>query len=212
MVSSALTHIVLVLAFALSQTGARAPSADRFTEIYNRSIVRQQTVKTIRATFTETTVSTLLIKPIVAHGTVIAAAPARVRMSYRDPEPKTIVMDGNTLTVAWPNRAPERIDITQVQKRIDRYFTHASIDQLRSMFDIVAGPDPAMLRADLVEMRPKRKPIQEGLERLELWIDRETLLLMQLRMTFPGGDTKTIALDDIAVNVPVSGETFQAPK
>ena len=58
-------------------------------------------------------------------------------------------------------------------------------------------------------MRPKRKQIKEGLERLELWIDRESLLLVQMRMTFPGGDRKTIRLDDVAVNVPVTDETFQ---
>ena len=46
-------------------------------------------------------------------------------------------------------------------------------------------------------MRPKRKQIKEGLERLELWIDRESLLLVQMRMTFPGGDRKTIRLDDV---------------
>ena len=58
-------------------------------------------------------------------------------------------------------------------------------------------------------MRPKRKQIREGLERLEIWIDRESLLLVQMRMTFPGGDSKTIRLDDSTVNVPVTDETFQ---
>ena len=54
-------------------------------------------------------------------------------------------------------------------------------------------------------MRPKRKQIREGLERLELWIDRDTLMLAQMRMSFPGGDTKTIRLEDLAVNVSDCG-------
>ena len=58
-------------------------------------------------------------------------------------------------------------------------------------------------------MHPKRKQITEGLERLEIWIDRESLLLVQLQMTFPGGDKKTIRLDDVAINVPVNDETFR---
>ena len=43
---------------------------------------------------------------------------------------------------------------------------------------------------------------------LELWIDRESLLLVQLQMTFPGGDRKTIRLDEVTVNVPVTDEMF----
>ncbi len=58
-------------------------------------------------------------------------------------------------------------------------------------------------------MRPKRKQIKEGLERLELWIARESLLLVQMRLTFPGGDSKTIRLDDPELNVPVSDDTFR---
>jgi outer membrane lipoprotein-sorting protein len=64
--------------------------------------------------------------------------------------------------------------------------------------------------ADLIDMRPKRKQIKEGLERLALWIDRENRLLVRMQMTFPGGDQKTIALDDIALNVPINDDTFQA--
>jgi outer membrane lipoprotein-sorting protein len=77
------------------------------------------------------------------------------------------------------------------------------------MFDIRAQPDAAMRGADLVDMRPKRRQIKEGLERLALWIDHENSLLVQMQMTFPGGDKKTITLDDIALNVPIGDDTFQ---
>jgi len=188
----------------------RSFAADLFTQIYNRGIVKQRTMTSIRARFTETTVSSLLVRPLVAHGTVIGASPALVLMTYTDPEPKIVVMDGRSLIVTWPGRDErEQIDITGVQKRIDQYFTHASIDELRSMFEITAAPDPAMRQTDRIDMHPKRKQIKEGLERLELWIERDSVLFVQMRMTFAGGDQKTIKLDDIVVNVPVSDETFQ---
>ena len=114
------------------------------------------------------------------------------------------------MLIAWPDRNErQKLDISQVQKRIDQYFTHASPDELRSMFDITAQHDPTMRDVDRVDMRPKRKQIKQGLERLGLWIDRDSGLLVQMRMTFPGGDSKTIALHDIAVNVPVTDDTFQ---
>jgi hypothetical protein len=77
------------------------------------------------------------------------------------------------------------------------------------MFDITAEADPGMREAEYVDMRPKRKQIKAGLERLELWINRESLLPVQMRMSFPGGDAKTVKLDDIDINVPVTSASFQ---
>jgi outer membrane lipoprotein-sorting protein len=189
---------------------ATARAGDLFTEIYNRGVQKQQSMRSIRARFTETTSSTLLARPLVAHGTIVAALPARVLMTYTDPERKIVAIDRKTLTVTWPDRRErQQIDITDVQKRIDQYFTHASIDDLRSMFEITAAADPARPGRDLVDMRPKRKQIQQGLQRLELWIDSRGDLLTDMRLTFASGDRKTVALDDIETNVPVSDETFR---
>ena len=210
--SRRLLVLVLLQLFAIaSVVGSQRPAAnDLFNQIFNRTVVTRQSLHSIRARFTETTVSSLLEKPLMAHGTVIAAPPARVLMTYTDPERKTVALDGKSLVIIWPDRhEQEKIDISQVQKRVDQYFTQANLEQLRSMFDIKAEPDPVMRDADRVDMRPKRKQIKEGLERLDLWIDREKLLLVQMQMTFPGGDTKTIKLDDVAINVPITDEMFQ---
>ncbi len=119
-------------------------------------------------------------------------------------------MDGRSLVVVWPARGErQQIDIRETKQRIDKYFTNASVDELRRLFDITAAPDSAMRRVDRVNMIPKRKQIKQGLQQLELWIDRERELLVQMRLSFPGGDQKTIALDDIVVDVPVSDDTFR---
>jgi outer membrane lipoprotein-sorting protein len=193
-----------------SLLSAAPPKDDLFTQLFQRSVARQQTLKSIRARFTETTVSSLLEKPIVAHGTIIAAPPARVLMTYTDPERRIVTMDSKTMLIAFPDRSEqEKVDISSVQKRIDQYFTHANVDDLRSMFDVTAEHDPTMKDVDHVDMRPKRKQIKQGLERLELWIDTNELLLVQMQMTFPGGDRKTIRLEGMEVNVALSEDTFR---
>jgi outer membrane lipoprotein-sorting protein len=197
-------------AAVLSLSALAAGPPDRFDDLFARTLARRQTIRSIRARFTEITTSSLLQNPIVAHGTVVAAPPYRVLMTYTDPERRTIVIDGKTLVVAWPDRAErETIDVAQALKRTDHYFTRATADELRSVFDVQADPDAARPGTDRVEMRPKRKQIKEGLERLDLWIDRESLLLVEMQMTFPGGDRKTIRLDDITTNVPVTDDTFR---
>jgi outer membrane lipoprotein-sorting protein len=190
---------------------ASSKTPDLFTEIYNRSVAQKKTMTSIRAKFTETTESSLLTRPIVAHGTVVATSSARVLMTYTDPERKTITMDGKRLTIAWPDRNErEQINIADVQKRIEHYFAEATIGDLRSMFEIGARPDSSAPHLDRIDMRPKRKQIQQGLELLELWIDRQSVQLSRMRLSFPGGDRKTIALEDVVLNVPVSEEMFQA--
>src|SRR5579862_3852476 len=198
-------RVPILLCVAVMTIGAqRSPEKkDAFDQLFARTMAKRDTITSIRARFTETTTSSLLNKPIVAHGTVVAAPPARVLMTYTDPEHRSVAIDAKALVVFWPDRGQrERIDISKTQKRIDQYFTHATIDDLRSMFDITAAPDPAVANSNRVEMRPKRKQLKEGLARLDLWIDRETLLLVQMEIGFAGGDKKTIRLDDTAVNVP----------
>jgi len=205
--------VAVQIIVAVSLTGVPAIAAQRtdlFSGLFERTLAKKQTIHSIRATFTETTTSSLLHKPLVSHGTVVAAPPARVLMTYTDPERRVVAIDGKSLVISWPDRDErETINIEQTMKQIDRYFAQATLDQLRSMFDITAEPDGTLRGKDRVDMSPKRKQIKGGLERLRLWIDRETLLLAQMEMTFPGGDRKTITLSEVVVNVPVNDAMFR---
>jgi outer membrane lipoprotein-sorting protein len=208
--TSFIAHLLALLSIVAPQTPPAKAQGDLFSDIYKRGIAKQRAMTSVRASFTETTVSTLLVKPLVAHGTLIAASSGRLRMTYTDPEPKILVTNGRALIVVWPERGErEQIDIRDIQKRIDKYFTSAGIDDLRRLFEIVAEPDASRRQAYHVELRPRRKQIKQGLERLELWIDRESDMLVQMRLSFPGGDQKTIALDAVTMNVPVAADAFE---
>jgi outer membrane lipoprotein-sorting protein len=170
---------------------------------------RRNSLTSIRARFTETTHSTLLQRPLVAHGTIVGAPPTRVLMTYDDPERRVVAIDATQMVLAWPDRGQrETVYIAATQKRIEQYFTNASADRLRALFAITVRPGT---RRDLVdvEMVPRRKQLQQGLAKLELSVNRETLLLEGLQMTFASGDIKTITLTDIVVNEPVSDEMFR---
>lgn len=203
--------IALTLAAGLAAVAApAAQKPDLFSELYARGAAKQKTMTSLRARFTETTTNSLLTRPIVAKGTLMTAAPARVRMVYTEPDAKTLTMDGKMLTIVWPSRNErQQINVTETQKRIDHYFTSASVKELRSLFDIDARPDAKIRDHDVIDMKPKRKQISQGLTSLELWIDRKSDMLTQMRMTFPGGDQKTIALEDLELNVPVNDAMFR---
>ncbi len=158
-------------------------------------------MRTLTATFTETTISSLLRDPIVARGTLKATAPRQVVMEYTAPERKTLSVDATRLVVAWPDRGErQELNIADAQKRVDKYFTDASVDELRRSFDIDLVPDPKMPNTDSLVLRPTRKQIKEGLARLRLWVDRTRVVLVKMTMDFSNGDSKTIEFSDIRVN------------
>jgi outer membrane lipoprotein-sorting protein len=191
---------------------AQKPQADPLDQLFARGKAMQASMTSIAASFTETTVSTLLKDPIVAKGTVIAAMPLRVLMTYKTPEVKYILLDEKTMVLAVPARHErQEINIADAQKRVQKYFVDASPKDLRSSFAITLAPDPPGGLVDLMDMTPTRKQIKEGLSRLRLWIDRERLLMTKMRMDMPSGDTRTIELTDIKTNVPIDAATFTLP-
>lgn len=202
--SSALA-VVALLGFTAA---APAQSIDPLDDLFARGRAAQAATKTITAAFTETTVSGLLNGPLVATGTIVAAMPVRVVMSYASPVAKTLALDDKRLLVIWPSdQRREEIDIAAAQRRVQKYFVDASPRQLREQFDITLASDlkDAAYRLELV---PKRKQIAEGLMRLRIWIDRTRLVMMKMTMDFPGGDSKTLELRDVRTNVAIDESAF----
>lgn len=205
--------VSVILTAAIAARVLASQSADPIEELFARGRAMQASIRTLSASFTETTRSSLLVRPIVTTGTLVAAInPLRVVMRYTAPDARTIWIDEQALVVAQPNRPIEEIGIATMQRRVQKYFAAASYQELRENFEMTltnpAGPPPAYL----LEMAPRRRQIKEGLVRLRLWIDRERMLMTRLQMDFPGDDSKTIELSDLKTNVPVDDSTFARPK
>jgi outer membrane lipoprotein-sorting protein len=189
---------------ASATTRAGAP-ADLFDDIYRKGQPLEQSIKTIRAHFTETTTSSLLVKPVVAEGTLLAVRPSDILLSYTRPEKKLLRIDATTLRFVWPDRKlHETRDIRESQGRVQKYFVDKTPGELRRHFAITATDDAARPGTWRIEMLPKRKQIQQGVTKIELWIDQRTSMLSTMTLTFTGGDTKTMAFTDVEVNAPIT--------
>lgn len=192
--------------------GASAPPRDLFDDLYARGQSRHAGLRTLTASFTESTTSSLLTQPLVARGIVAIERPSHVALRYTDPDERSVVIAGDRMTVTWPARNLRHSrDIGASQRRVHRYFIDSSPDELRSHFDIAAR-ETGDRRGYLVTMTPKRNQIREGLSRLELWIDSTSLLPSSMRMTFPGGETKTMTFTDVRANAALDPATFDAAK
>jgi outer membrane lipoprotein-sorting protein len=195
---------------AQTSTPARAGKADLFDEIYQRGRTFDATLKTLTARFTETTTSSLLTRPLVARGTLAVSRPDKVILRYAEPEARVVLIAGDRLTLTWPGRDLRQVtDIGANQRRVQKYFVGASPDELRKQFEIQADEPAGKPARYHLTMVPLRKQIKEGLARLDLWIDRASLLMTAMQMTFPNGDTKLMTFEDVVPNAPVDPALFR---
>jgi outer membrane lipoprotein-sorting protein len=189
---------------------ALSAGADLFDELYKQGQAKNGAMKTLTASFVETTTSTLLNRPLVARGTMAVERPSRIALRYTDPDQRVVLIDANTMTMSWPARnLLQSQEIGAAQKRIQKYFVDSSPTELRSNFTIDAREADDRAGAYLITMVPKRRQIQEGLARLELWVDRTTQLMTAMKMTFPNGDTKLMTFSDVKPNAPVDQALFR---
>jgi outer membrane lipoprotein-sorting protein len=191
---------LVVLACAIAPLDAT--TADLFDEIYARGKPIESGLKTLTADFTETSTSSLLAEPLRTSGTLTVVRPSQVVLHYTA-DNRTIRIDGDVMRVIWPAQKLDRqTSIGAAQRRIQRYFVDKSPAELRSHFDIAATDAADRVGAWLVTMTPKRKQIREGISKLELWIDRTTVVLAAMKMTFPNGDTKLMEFSNVKINAP----------
>lgn len=202
--------LAAALALALSaQPPAVATAPDLFDRIYAEGQQKNGAMQTLTASFIETTSSTLLTRPLVTTGTLAVQRPSRIALRYTDPEARVVIIDGDRMTVDWPSKNLHQArDIGAAQKRIQKYFVDSSPAELRSHFDVTASEPADKPGAYLVTMVPKRKQIQEGVSRLELWVSRTSLLMDAMRITFPNGDTKLMTFADVRPDAPIDPAVF----
>ncbi len=184
-----------------------------FDELYTRGKKANDAMKTLTARFTETTTSSLLTRPLVASGRVAVERPSHVLLRYTEPDVRIVLIEGNKMTMSWPARHLKQVtDIGTAQARVQKYFINGTVEDLRHEFDIEDHGTADKPNTYYVTMLPKRKQIKENLVRLDLWIDRTSLLLDTMKMTFANGDTKTMAFEDVVPNAPIEPGTFSVER
>jgi outer membrane lipoprotein-sorting protein len=210
---AAIVAASLFASAAPAQNKETARKPDVFDELYTRGKKANDAMKTLTARFTETTTSSLLTKPLIARGRVAVERPSRVVLRYSEPDLRTVLIDGNRMTMSWPSRHLSQVsDIGTAQGRVQKYFINGTAEDLRSQFEIEDHAASDRPNTYYVTMVPKRKQIRENLVRLDLWIDRSSLLLDTMKMTFANGDSKTMAFEEVVPNAPIEPGTFEVPR
>lgn len=167
-------------------------------------------LQAVSASFVETTSSTLLAKPLVLRGRVVAQRPSNVVLTYDAPDARVVRIVDGRLTVDWPARdLHETKDVRSSLQRATRTIIGKTPDELRKLFDITAIDAPDRAGTWQVTFVPKRRQLREGVERLHLWIGQQSLLLETLEMELPGGDRRRMDFSNVVVNPSIDASVFE---
>jgi outer membrane lipoprotein-sorting protein len=191
------------------ESGLQKKSADLFDEIYERGRPIESSLRTLTASFVETSTSSLLADPIVSRGTLAVERPSRTVLNYTEPSVRRVLIDGSLLLVTWPSRGiKQQQNIGAAQERVQKYFVGKSPGELRRHFQIHAREATDRAATWHVDMVPTRSQLKEGVSRIELWLTHETVLPVSMRLTFPNGDTKRMDFSDVRVNPSLPPDIF----
>jgi outer membrane lipoprotein-sorting protein len=213
-IAACVAAVVLTVSGAAPSAQSRSSSidsssADSFDELYRRGYQTGTAVRTLTARFTETTTSSLLVRPLVAHGTLTVQRPAQVVLRFTDPEPRTVLISGERMTVSWPARKLQQVsNVSSSQGRIQKYLASETADELRRQFDIEHRDRSDRAGTYAFVLTPKQRRVRDTITRLDLWVESSSFLLDAIRMTFASGDTKMMVFEDVVVNPSLDPAAF----
>lgn len=195
-----------MLALALAAAGPADDAAKTLDAVQKR----YDSVRDIRAGFTQTSFAAALGKETEAHGTLAVQRPGKMRWEYAQPDGRVIVLDEKAIRI-W-NPEEKQLQIAKLsQANVSPTALGFLMGQgiLKDTFTAESIAAPERPERGL-RLRPKS---DASFESLELWVDPKTFQLRESVVLDLFGNRTRVRLDGIVENqgVPASEFTFEAP-
>jgi len=188
---------------------ALSPS-QRLDALIDRVKLEQSRVETLEADFVQERTSEFLERPETSHGKLFYARPDRVRWEYLQPNPISLVIEGDEMLTWYRDLGrAEKVKVGRVSSQVFRYLDAAgSLEALMDYFAVtLSTPEPGAPWRLVLEPRYPR--IAKRLAGITLWIDPELYLPVRVRYTEPNGDSTEYRFDALRANVPIPDERFR---
>jgi outer membrane lipoprotein-sorting protein len=193
---------LLVLLFAVSGVAA----ADELT---TRLESASKDLQTLSGEFTQRNKLKLFKQELKSRGRFYFQRPRKIRWEYLDPDPSTLILDGNVATLRTPGAAPQVFDLARdatmraVFDQLVTWLGPGSLAQANADYDTVTQNSTLILT-------PKTgSPVAKAFSRIELRIDPKTLLIRSILLTEKNGDEKEITFTKVARNATLPKDAFQ---
>ena len=171
----------------------------------------QESVRTLSASFTETTVNPLLVDPLVAVGNFYMTKPGSIRWDYVSPEEMRFVIAGDQYTGYFPGRKrAEKRNIARWSGRIFRFIgLGQSSAELKKFYDIRLEENERQIEGThLLVLEPRKRRVRKRVEEVRFWLSEETSLPIKVEYRGTNDYVRTIDFHEIQLNPHLAASLY----
>lgn len=199
---SSLRLLLAALALALAAADGDSDAGKTLDAVQKR----YDSVRDLRASFTQQSFAAALGKETEARGSVTVKRPGKMRWEYAPPDGRVIVLDDKAIRVWNPEDKQFQIaplSSSQISPTALGFLMGQGV--LRDTFsaELVAAPDRPERG---VRLRPKS---DASFESLELWVDPKTFQLRESVVVDLFGNRTRVRFDGIVENEGVAASAFE---
>ena len=188
---------------------AKKPEPITIEQVVKKVQEQQKKTNTLQAEFRQEKELALLAKPEVSTGMFVYSKPNSVLWNYDAPKRVTMLITNGTLTTYYPdlNKA-ESVDVKRFEDRIFKYMgASGAIDELARYFDFTFT-DNAANPAYVLDLTPKSRVVARRVQRIKIWIDKQSYLTDKIEYVEGDGDTTRYEFKNIKINQPIEQSRF----
>ncbi len=186
-------------------------AADATEALLGRIDAASREVKSLSGEFVQASRVKLFKQELRSRGRFHFQRPRRVRWEYLDPDPSTLVVDGEKATLVTPGAPPQVFDLARdatmrtVFDQIFLWFGEGSLAKARADYDLAAGGTDT---APTLSLTPHAgSTVGKAFARIELRFDQR-LLLKTILLREPSGDEKQIDFTKVERNGKLPEKAF----
>jgi chaperone LolA len=166
-------------------------------------------VQSLAGSFEQRNKLKLFKQELKSKGRFFFQRPKKIRWEYLDPDPSTLVLDGDRAVLRAPGAAPQTFDLAKdatmraIFDQLLTWLSPTSMDQAKKDYDIVVKDSTLILT-------PKAtSPVAKAFSRIELRLDPKTLLMKSILLTEKNGDEKEITFTKLSKNSALPADAFK---
>lgn len=206
--------LTATLALAAPAKKAAGPGKDdpALQKVLSRFDQVQQSIRSMSAEFTQTTINPLFKEPMLARGRFYLSKPDSVLWEYTMPEVMRFAIAGGEYTGYFPGRKrAERRDVRRWTEQIFRFFALGQGSaELRKFYDIrLETPESDKSGTYLLVLDPRKHRVRKRVEEVRLWVHASTCLPAKVEYVNHAGATRTLVFKDVQLNPDLSASLFR---
>jgi outer membrane lipoprotein-sorting protein len=171
----------------------------------------QDEVRTLSATFVQTTTNPMLKHPIRAEGKFFMTKPDAIRWEYSTPEEMRFVIANDRYTGYYPARKrAEKKNIQSYSKKIFRYFGlgQSSADLLRAYRVTLASGEATTDQTHVLVLTPKKKRARRRVDEVRFWLDTTSYLPTKVEYRGHDGSLRVVEFTQVSINPDLAASLY----